>query len=341
MKKIILDCLGGDNGIDAAVIGAITVLNKHKDWFMILVGDEDAIKPRLRETDIGVRAEIINTKENIPLDEHPTEAIKKRPNSSIVLGLDALKNRDDTVALVSAGSTGALLTGGFLKIGRVEGLARPALCPNLPTKNGEPTMLIDCGANADCKPETLVHFAVMAQEYKKAEGMVLPKIGLLNIGTEETKGSELYQQAYKLLRKIGDAGIINFVGNIESRDALNGDVQILVTDGFTGNILLKNIEGTMSFAFSKIKSVLSSGVAAKIAGALVGGKIRALKESYSEDGAGGSMFIGLNKPVIKAHGNATAKNIAAAIEYAQTVADFDLGEKIKTALKKVEPFLSV
>jgi glycerol-3-phosphate acyltransferase PlsX len=343
MKKIILDCLGGDNGMNATVAGAVSMLQKEKDIILVLVGDRDVIKPKLRDANtkdnIMNRVEIVHTVENIPLTEHPTEAVKNRPNSSICLGLEILKKDADCVAFVSAGSTGAVLTAGVLKIGRVQGLIRPALCPNLPTKLGITTMLIDCGANADCKPETLAHFALMGKVYKETEGMMLPKIGLLNIGTEETKGSALYQQTHRLLKKLGDAGLMNFAGNIEARNALDGEINVIVADGFTGNVLLKAIEGATNFAFGQVKSAFTNGgVGGKIAGGLVGGKLQELKQKFSGN-EGGSIFLGLNKPIIKCHGNADAKTIASALKYALTVANMSLGDKIKTAVQRTEPHL--
>ncbi|MCL1822162.1 MAG: phosphate acyltransferase PlsX, partial [Prolixibacteraceae bacterium] len=297
MKKIILDCLGGDNGMNATVAGAIAFLQKNKDIMLVLIGDRDVIKPKLRDAsateNIMNRVEIVHTTDNIPLDEHPTEAIRNHPNGSISLGLEILKKDADCIAFVSAGSTGAVLTGGVLKIGRVEGLIRPALCPNLPTKLGVPAMLIDCGANADCKPETLAHFALMGKVYKEAEGMMLPKVGLLNIGAEETKGSEFYQRTHQLLKKFGESGLINFAGNMEAREALEGHINIIVADGFTGNVLLKGIEGASSFAFSQVKTVFEGGgIGGKIAGGLVGNKLRALKDKFS-GAEGGSLFLGL------------------------------------------------
>jgi glycerol-3-phosphate acyltransferase PlsX len=343
LKKIILDCLGGDNGMNATVSGAIAFLQKNKDIMLVLVGDRDVIKPKLRDASSGEnimnRVEIVHTTDNIPLTEHPTEAIRNHPSSSISLGLEILKKDIDCIAFVSAGSTGAVLAGGMLKIGRVEGLIRPALCPNLPTKLGVPVMLIDCGANADCKPETLAHFALMGKVYKEAEGMMLPKVGLLNIGAEETKGNEFYQRTHQLLKKFGESGLINFAGNVEARDVLEGEINIIIADGFTGNILLKGIEGASGFAFSQVKTVfLNTGVKGKIAGGLVGGKLQELKSKFSGE-EGGSVFLGINKPIIKCHGNADAKTITGALQYAQTVAGMNLGEKIKSAVKRAEPYL--
>jgi glycerol-3-phosphate acyltransferase PlsX len=343
MRKIILDCLGGDNGMDATIDGAIGMLRKDKDIILVMIGDRDVIKPRLRDANksgnIMNRVEIVHTVDNIPLTEHPTEAIKNHPNSSICLGLELLRTEEECIAFVSAGSTGAVLSGGVLKIGRVEGLIRPALCPNLPTKTGVPAMLIDCGANADCKPETMAHFALMGKVYKEAEGMMLPKVGLLNIGAEEAKGNEFYQKTHQLLKKMGESGLMNFGGNVEARNALDGDFNIIVADGFTGNVLLKGIEGAVGFAFGQIKNVFSSGgIGGKIAGGLVGSRLLALKHKFSGD-EGGSIFLGLKKPIIKCHGNADARTITSALQYALNAVNMNLGEKIKNAVSRAEPYL--
>jgi glycerol-3-phosphate acyltransferase PlsX len=340
-KKVVLDCLGGDNGIIAMVDGAVAALQNNPELSLILVGDESIIKPKIIVAGLTNRVEIIHTTENIPMDMHPTDAVRKHPNGSIILCLGQLKTRDDCGAFVSAGSTGAVLTGGFLKIGRIEGVSRPALCPNLPTKTGTFTMLIDCGANADCKVENLVHFAIMANEYKKASGIATPKIALLNVGVENTKGSELARATFNELTKLHAAGQINFIGNIEGNAVLDGECDIIVADGFTGNILLKSLEGISKFIFSKIKHILSKGLRAKIAGLLVGGKIKKVRADYVDNVQAGSMFIGLKKPVIKCHGHADARTVSLALEYANSIMDLDLEEKIKTAVALAEHELYV
>jgi glycerol-3-phosphate acyltransferase PlsX len=340
MKKIVIDTLGGDNGISVIVDGVIEALTDNKDLSVILVGDENVIKPKIIAAGLESRAEILHTVQNIPSDEHPTQAVKKYPDSSIVLGLTQLKEREDCGAFVSAGSTGAVLTCGFLKIGRTEGVSRPALCPNLPTRNGASTMLIDCGANADCKPENLVHFAIMANEYKKAAGVENPKIALLNVGAEKAKGNELTKQTFVLLNKLKEAGQINFVGNAESGDTLSGKYDVIVTDGFTGNILLKAMEGVTKLLFSQIKQVLSKGIRSKIAGLLAGGKIKKMKADYVDNVQAGSIFIGLKKPVIKMHGSAKARTAAMAVKYAATMTEMDTEDRIKAAIERAESVIT-
>ena len=336
-KKIVFDCLGGDKGLAEMLPGAITALTKHPDLKMVLVGDAGVIGPQVAQ--FGDRVEVVDSKENIAMDEHPTEAIRHKPNSSLVLGLEQLKTRDDCGAFLSAGSTGAVLTGGFLKVGRIPGVSRPAMCPNLPTAVGNQTfMLIDCGANMDCAPVNLVHFAVMANEYQKLRGIANPRVALLNVGSESTKGNELVKATHALLTKLSEAGQINFVGNIEADQVFKATADIVVTDGFWGNVLLKSVEGTVKFAFGEVKKVLTSSFLTKIGALLVGGKLKEFAKAKM-DGQAASIFIGLKKPVIKMHGNANAAKVVAAIEYAMSVVDLDLGDVIAKALTTAEPII--
>lgn len=337
MKKIVLDCLGGDNGLPAMLAGAITALKKNAELNLILVGDAEVIKPQVAE--FGERVEIIDTKVNIAMDEHPTQAIRTKTDSSLVLGLEQLKKREDCGAFVSAGSTGAVLTGGFMKVGRIAGVSRPALCPTLPTmKDGQDFMLLDCGANMDCTAVQLVQFAVMAHEYKKAMGVAEPRIALLNVGAENTKGNEVVKQAYGLLTKLREAGMINFVGNIEGDQVFQGNADVVVADGFWGNVLLKSIEGTVKFVFKAVKNVMLGSLSGKIGALFIGGKLKKFK-AEKMDKANATIFLGLKKAVVKMHGNADAEKVASALQYATTVVDFDLNASIEDALAKVEPLL--
>ena len=337
-KKIVFDCLGGDNGLPAMLAGAVTALQRNPDLQMVLVGDAEVIKPAV--TPFGERVEVIDTKTNIAMDEHPTEAIRKKPHSSLVLGLEQLKNREDCGAFLSAGSTGAVLTGGFMKVGRIEGVSRPALCPNLPTAVDNKTfMLIDCGANMDCTPINLVHFALMANEYQKAQGIESPRVALLNVGAEAAKGNEAVKQTHVLLTKLHEKKLLNFVGNIEADQVFKAEADIVVTDGFWGNVLLKSVEGTVKFVFKEVKKVMTQNLLTKIGALLVGGKLKAFKRAKMDTQAA-SIFIGLKKPVLKMHGNADSGKVTAAIEYAMTVADLNLGKRITTAITKAEPVLA-
>lgn len=337
MKKIVLDCLGGDNGLPAMVSGAVTALQENPDLQLVLVGDAELIQPQVAS--FGKRVEIIDTKENIAMDEHPTQAIRNKPNSSLVLGLEQLKKRDDCGAFVSAGSTGAVLTGGFMKVGRIAGVSRPALCPTIPTLiDGQEFMLLDCGANMDCNPVQLAQFAIMANEYKKAMGVEKPRIALLNVGAEDTKGNEVVKQAHALLTKLHTQGEINFVGNIEGDQVFQGNVDVVVADGFWGNVLLKSIEGTVKFVFKSVKSIMMSSLGGKIGALFLGGKLKRFKANKI-DKTNATIFLGLKKSVVKMHGNADATKVTSALRYAMSIVDFDLNDKIETALAKVEPLM--
>lgn len=337
MKKVVLDCLGGDNGLPAMLSGAITALKENPELQLVLVGDVDVIKPQVSV--FGDRVEIIDTKVNIEMDEHPTQAIRTKPDSSLVLGLEQLKKRDDCGAFVSAGSTGAVLTGGFMKIGRVAGVSRPALCPTLPSLvDGQDFMLLDCGANMDCTAVQLAQFAVMASEYRKAMGMKNPRIALLNVGSENTKGNEIVKQAYGLLTKLHDAGLLNFVGNIEGDQVFLGNADVVVSDGFWGNVLLKSIEGTVKFVFKSVKNVIKSSLGGKIGGLFLGGKLKKFK-AEKMDKVNATIFLGLKKAVVKMHGNADAVKVASALRYAMGVVDFDMNVRIEEAIAKAESLL--
>ena len=337
MKKIVLDCLGGDNGLPAMVAGAVNALKRNPELQLVMVGDESQIRSQVAE--FGDRVEIIDTKVNITMDEHPTTAIRTKTDSSLVLGLEQLKKREDCGAFVSAGSTGAVLTGGFMKIGRIAGVSRPALCPFMPTLiDGQEFMLLDAGANMDCTAVQLVQFAVMADAYKKAMGMEKPRVALLNVGTEEEKGNEVVKQAHALLNKLRDAGMINFVGNVEPYQAFQGAVDVLVADGFWGNVFLKTSEGMAKFVFKSLKSIIKSSLSAKIGALFLGGKLKKFK-AEKMDKTNATMFLGLKKSVVKMHGNADARKVTSALEYAMTIVDLDLSQRIEQVLTPVEPLL--
>jgi len=333
--KIIVDILGGDNAPTAIIDGVVRAATEDQSIEFVLVGDEAQIKPNIEKNNLLNRVEIIHTTENISCDEQPTTAIKGKPESSIVKGLEALKNREDCGAFVSAGSTGAVLTGAFLKVGRIKGVSRPALSPLFPTKTGGQVVILDIGANVDCKPSNLVHFALMGNEYMKARGIENPRVALVNVGVEEAKGNELTHATFPILKKLSDEGTINFVGNMEARDAMSGDYDVLVCDGFVGNILLKSSEGAMKFLMSKIKEALTSSFKTKMGAMLVKKRLKAMVAEIGEEAAGGSIFLGIKKPVIKAHGNSSAAAFANAIHLAKRSTKTNLADQITTALEKV------
>ncbi len=331
--KIVVDAFGGDYAPREIVLGAIKALQSNEKLEVVLVGDKDRITELLQElVFVSDRLEIIHAPDIVTMDDVPTVAIRTKKTSSIVVAYDYLKNNDDAVALVSAGSTGATLTGAVLKLGRIQNVSRPALAPILPTINDKGVMLLDCGANADCKPENLLHFAVLGNEYMKATGVSKPRIALLNIGTEEEKGDEVHKEAYQLLKD----SKLNFIGNIESRDVLRGNCDVVVCDGFSGNICLKTIEGTAEILFSEIKDTIKSSLRAKIGALFFKKGLVGIKNKYDYNKVGGAPMLGVSKIVIKCHGNSKAEVIAKSIEQAYNLAENKLVEKTKKAVEKIE-----
>lgn len=331
--KIVVDAFGGDFAPFEIVAGVVKALQHNEDLNVVLVGDKDKITEILQElVFVSDRLEIVHAPDVVTMEDVPTVAIRTKKTSSIVVAYDYLKENEDAVALVSAGSTGATLTGAVLKLGRIPNISRPALAPILPTVNDGGVMLLDCGANADCKPENLMHFAIMGSEYMKAIGVKKPRIGLLNIGTEEEKGSESVKQAHQLLK----ASKLNFVGNIEARDVLRGNVDVVVSDGFAGNVCLKTIEGTAEILFGELKDIIKSSFKAKLGALLLKKNLKALKQKYDYKKVGGAPLLGVNKIVLKCHGNSKADSIASTIEQAYILGKNKLVDKVKSAVEKNE-----
>lgn len=332
--KIIVDAMGGDNAPEQIVLGAIDALCEDKQLEVTLVGDTDAICKVLagKKYDDN-RLEIIDAKDVITNDDSPTMAIKTKKESSLVKAFEAL-NRDDADGFVSAGSTGAVLVGAFMKVGRIKGVSRPALAPVLPTLKGNGVVLCDCGANVDCKPVNLQHFAIMASAY--AEGMLGVKnarVGLLNNGAEAHKGNELTQEAYKLLSETRG---INFVGNCEARDILSGDYDVVVCDGFNGNIALKSAEGTANTMLKLIKDgVYSGGLKSKLGALMLKSVFKNVKKKMDYNAHGGACFLGVNKIVVKSHGSSKSKSITASILQAKSLAEAKVCDKIKSGITEV------
>lgn len=330
--KIVIDAFGGDYAPFEIVAGAVKALQENEKLKVVLVGDKDKITDILQQlVFVSDRLEIVHAPDVVTMDDVPTVAIRTKKTSSIVVAYDYLKQNDDAVALVSAGSTGATLTGAVLKLGRIQNVSRPALAPILPTVNDNGTMLLDCGANAECKPENLLHFAIMGNEYMKAIGVKKPRIALLNIGTEEEKGSEMIKEAYALLKA---EKTINFVGNIESRDILRGNVDVVVADGFSGNICLKTIEGVAEVLFGELKQATHSSFKSKIGGLLLKKNLYGIKRKYDYRKVGGAPMLGVNKIVLKCHGNSKADSIATTIHQAYTLAENKMVEKVKKAVSE-------
>lgn len=327
--NIVIDAMGGDNAPKNIVDGALMALEKFKEINITLTGKEEQIKACFDKKIENDRLKIINCSQVIENDESPTVAMKQKTDSSLARAFDLLK-AGEADALISAGSTGAILVGGFLKIGRIKGVSRPALAPVLPTKTGGKVLLIDCGANMDCKSVNLLHFAIMGSCYmQQLFGMEKPRIGLLNVGTEDEKGNELTKESFELLKAENQ---INFVGNIEARDILSGVCDVVVADGFAGNVALKSMEGAVSLAMGEVKSAFK-GFFGKIAGLLVLKKLKKAKSKLDYNKYGGSPFLGVKKIVIKSHGSSKATTICDCVKQAISFYESGVISKIENIVK--------
>lgn len=309
MYKVVLDTMGGDNSPFAQVEGAVIATNEDKDLHVVLVGDENIIKSTLSNHKYNEdQISIINATDVISNDDTPTIAIKQKTESSLVKAFDELKNNEEVVALVSTGSTGAVLTGGFLKIGRIKGVSRPALCPILPTKTGGIVSICDCGANVDSKPINLVHYAIMANAYIKNVFKVKnPRVALLSVGTEDHKGNELSKSVLPILREMEG---INFVGNMEARDLLSGDYDLVITDGFAGNVLLKSTEGAVITLLELLKEEVKASKLSKFGYLFMRKSFKNLKSKMDYNNKGGAVLLGTKKIIMKGHGSSKAKSVS-------------------------------
>lgn len=329
--KIVIDAFGGDNAPKEIIEGVLLGAQKHADIDFVLCGDKQKIESILNGRD-GGKFTIIDAPEIITNDDMPTEAIRKKENSSLVKAFDILKNDEDAIAIVSAGSTGAILTGAIMKIGRIKGISRPALAPILPTKlPNKDVLLIDSGANVDCKPINLQHFALMGSAYYSIlYGKEDPKVGLLSNGTEEHKGNELTKEAYPLLKQAP----VNFIGNVEAREYMSGSVDVMVAEGFAGNVLLKASEGAVLAVLSLLKRSIKSHLSSKIGALFMSKTFKELKGRIDVLGKhGGSPFLGCKKLVMKNHGSSNRNNIASSIDQAILLHQNKLIEKIEKALE--------
>ncbi|MGN0622287.1 MAG: phosphate acyltransferase PlsX [Porcipelethomonas sp.] len=325
--NIIVDAFGGDNA-PLAVIKGCSAAEKKLGVHIILTGDEEKIKQSAKQNGIDISSmEIIHTDEVFDIHDKPTTILKSGRNTSLALGLKALsENRGD--AFLSAGSTGALVAGATFIVKRIKGIKRAALAPIIPTEKGS-LMLIDGGANIDCTPEILLQFGIMASAYmEKVAGIDKPKVGLINVGAEETKGRKLELDAYKLLSESD----LNFCGNLETREMPAGNFDVAVTDGFTGNIALKLYEGMGAFMGHSLKGIFSGGIRSKLSALMVMKKITALKKNMDYTEHGGAVLMGVEKPVIKAHGSSDANAFYNAIRQAKACVD---GGVIETIEKSV------
>ncbi|MBF8436776.1 phosphate acyltransferase PlsX [Halanaerobiaceae bacterium Z-7014] len=312
---IAVDAMGGDNAPEAVVKGSLKAVNSFDDITLKLVGKEDLISNYLEDQSYNQeRLQVINATEEITMEDSPAKAIRKKKDSSIVVASELVK-KGDAEALIAAGSTGAAMSAGVLKVGRLKGIKRPAISTLFPTEN-KPTLILDAGANANAEPEYLQQFALMGQIYaKKILNRDKPKIGLMNVGEEKGKGSKLTNEAFELIDN--DKRIDNFAGNIEGRDIFTGEYDVIVTDGFTGNVILKTTEGLAEFMFSLLKDALTSDLKSKLGAFLVKDNLKKMKNKVDYREYGGAPLLGLNEIVIIGHGSSDATAFFNAIRVAR------------------------
>ena len=337
--KIILDAMGGDHAPEAPVLGAVQAA---KDFGaqITLVGRGEEILEVMRTNGIenlpeGI--EISHADDVVDMHDDPGTVIHKRKNSSMVLGLKMLAEGQGT-AFISAGSTGALLSGATLIVKRVKGIRRAAMGPVMPNKAGGKTVILDCGANAECTPEFLLQFGIVGSLYaKKYLGVENPKVGLLNIGTEDSKGTDLQKQAYAQLQDAAEKGFVNFVGNVEARDVPLGAVDVIVCDGFSGNVLLKSIEGTAMFMGSMMKhKIFKRSFWSKIGYLFCKPGVDEVMKMLDYREIGGTQFLGIKKPVIKAHGSSDALAFRNAVKQAMDASGSDISADLEQALTAIK-----
>lgn len=315
MIKIAVDCLGGDHSPSANVEGALLALKDFSNISVVLYGDEKSINAELKDKDYPKdRVEIVNAPEQVDGNDKPINAVRLKKESSMIRAIKDLRENEDVKALVSCGATGVLVGASILRIGRLEGIRRPAFCPILPTMNGKIVGVCDSGANIETTPEQLRQYAVMGSDYlKKAYGIENPKVALLNVGTEEEKGDDLRREAYKLLIEEPD---VNFVGNMESRDLLSGKYDLIVCDGFSGNVLIKSTEGACLEMLKRLKNDIKSSFLSKIGALFMLGTFKKEKKFMDYRNYGGSVLLGLEKVVVKGHGSSNGVAVYKCIEQA-------------------------
>ncbi len=338
--KILLDAMGGDNAPDANIKGAVKAINQIKAE-VVLIGNQEVINGRIKElygkndvSEISPRLSIHHTTETIEMKDIPTQAIKHKKDSSMVVGFNMLKEGVGDV-FISAGNSGALLTGATLLVGRIKGIDRPALAGILPAYKSR-LLLMDCGSNTNCKPINLLQFAQMASIYlRNTFGNEHPAVGLLNIGTEETKGNELTKESYKLLKEKSKDLNINFIGNVEGRDAFSGKVDILITDGFTGNVFLKAVEGLGKLVKRTLSESLKKNILSTIAAIPTLPAINRFKKTVDYKEYGGALFLGVKKPVVKAHGSSDEKLFEFTIKQAEQFVENRAVERMIEEFEKV------
>ncbi len=335
--RIILDAMGGDNAPKAPVLGAIRAAADF-GAAITLVGREEEIRRVLAEEKLQLPEgmQIVHAEDVVDMHDDPASVVHKRKGSSMVMGLRMLAKGQGDV-FISAGSTGALLSGATLVVKRVKGIRRAAMGPAIPNKAGGKTVIVDCGANAECTPEFLVQFALVGSLYaKKSLGVEVPRVGLLNIGTEDSKGTPLQKETYGLLQQAHEQGLVHFVGNVEARDVPLGAVDVVVCDGFSGNVLLKTIEGTAMFMGSLLKHrVFKRNAFGMIGYLFCKPGVHELMNMMDYRTIGGTQFLGIKKPVIKAHGSSDALAFRNAVRQAMDAARADFSGELEEGLHRM------
>ncbi len=320
--RIAIDAMGGDQAPDINVEGALLAAREFEDIEITLVGDESVIHPLLGNR--SPRVQIHHAADVIDSDDEPAKAVRRKKDASMVVAGRLVKEAQAD-AMISAGNTGALMATGLLVIGRMEGIQRPGLAPMLPTMDGSGVLAIDLGANMDAAPEHLLQYAIMGSIYRqKMHGLAKPRVGLLNVGTEEMKGNELTKAAYPLLKQAP----IHFAGNVEARDVLQGVCDVLVCDGFVGNILLKALEGTAGAIFSTLKAEFTRTIPAKLAAAVLKPGLTRFKKKLDYTEHGGAPLLGINGVCIKSHGSSDANAIKNAVRQARIALSSGLVQSI-------------
>lgn len=322
--RVAIDAMGGDHAPQSNVEGALAAAKEWSDTEIILVGDREQLDPLLKGSEVPSNLRLHHAAEIIEADDEPVRAVRRKKDASMVVA-GRLVREGEAEAMISAGNTGALMTTGLLVVGRMSGIERPALAPMIPTMDGQGVLALDLGANMDAKPEHLAQYALMGSIYReKVHGIRTPRVGLLNVGTEETKGNELTKAAYPLIQQLP----IHFVGNVEARDVLTGACDVLVCDGFAGNILLKALEGTADAIFSILKQEFTKSLKNKLAAGLLMPSFRGLKEMLDYKEHGGAPLLGLSGLIVKGHGSSDGEAIKNAVRQARTAIQSSLTESI-------------
>lgn len=326
--KIAIDAMGGDHAPKEIVEGVFQAVEDFKDVEFLLYGDEAKMAPYLKQHE---RVQVIHCSEVIEGTDEPVRAVRRKKDASMVRMAQAVAD-GEADACVSAGNTGALMAAGLFIVHRIDGIDRPALATTLPTLDGAGFDMLDLGANADAKPENILQYAIMGSIYaKQVRGIEKPTVGLLNIGTEDKKGNDLTKQAFKLLKEQND---INFIGNVEARELLNHAADVVVTDGFTGNMVLKTIEGVAGNIFAMLKEEFLSSTKTKVAAMMMKNNLKNLKTKMDYSEYGGAPLFGLKTPVIKAHGSSKAQAIYSAIRQTHIMVEHRVCQTIDQTISK-------